>query len=416
MALHRYSFSDPYIVAELRGRYEAAGPRGRIKLLAELYKSNDSRPPYEIAALAVGDSSVVVRRWVAKHGRYLDYEERRSEPTATAPSERNLRERLKSDPDPLVRAQLRENPDILGVIGIDESQNWFRDSSHTERLALVRNPKIIEEFIERLFDPSDAELQISQNERFELCCAFLTNRAAVDKHTKDAGWGSEHRPSSNTLGALASRHLLNALWFNASKWPKGSGNLQYAVYSHVPAADETKAKVYEACDEPVWRRAILYNSDAARDAKTFDVAVRDSDDRCRELAYERVATLSEKQIAVLLKSGDRAALRGLADNRVLPGSRQADVHERVRARLQELGESTTAYEDFDLMHLEGEREAASSRGSVELLAGRLDAIEQSVREITMGLDSLSRLFSIPTVIGFVCFVGFVAALFVRWLR
>jgi hypothetical protein len=138
MNLHRHTFADPYIVAELRRQYEGADTQGRIELLAELYKDG-GHLPYEIAALAVVDPNTKVRGWIARHGRGLDYEDKQ-QPDA----DRRLDERLKGDADPLVRAQLRENPDILGLLSLGHSKQWFHDSSHLERLALVRNPRIEE--------------------------------------------------------------------------------------------------------------------------------------------------------------------------------------------------------------------------------------------------------------------------------
>jgi hypothetical protein len=110
MALPRYQFHDLYIIGELCDRYDAADSAGRIALLNGLYFDpeyvNTSAVPYELAARAASDSKVEVRRWLARHGRYLKYEH-------DGPAQReSLIECLSRDDDPLVKAALRENRDI----------------------------------------------------------------------------------------------------------------------------------------------------------------------------------------------------------------------------------------------------------------------------------------------------------------
>src|SRR5439155_21360076 len=110
---------------------------------------------YEIAVLAVADLEVEVRRWIARNGRYLDYKNTDSGDQANS-DVHDLRKRLRADPDPLVRAHLRENPDIMPLLARSgHSKRWFDESSHLERLALVRNERIEEQFVEQLFDPED---------------------------------------------------------------------------------------------------------------------------------------------------------------------------------------------------------------------------------------------------------------------
>jgi hypothetical protein len=72
-----------------------------------------------------------------------------------------------------VRASLRENPDLYG--GTLSSQGEFTESTHLERLALVRNPEVGQLLIEKIFDHEDQELGLTANERERLILAFLTN-------------------------------------------------------------------------------------------------------------------------------------------------------------------------------------------------------------------------------------------------
>ena len=102
----RYTFYDPYIIEELRRKYQQASAKGRIRLLRQLH-----RPPFEIVLLAVEDTDVEVRQWIARYSD-LAYRERdfvNGQWIFKFP-ERNLSDRLKNDPDAFVRACLQENP------------------------------------------------------------------------------------------------------------------------------------------------------------------------------------------------------------------------------------------------------------------------------------------------------------------
>ena len=419
MTTHRYTFTDAYILAELKSRYDAADPEARIRLLADLYKDN-IQPPYEIAELAVHDTHVEVRRWIARNGQYLSYKDSNTTEPTTNSDARDLRKRLKIDSDPLVRAHLRENPDIMPLFfRADNSKQWFLESSHLERLALVRNEGIDEDFVGALFNPDDKDLVITLSERFELCCAFLTNHVVIEKNAKDAGLTGHPLGSLDGWARSSARQFLSSLWLKAVKWPRDSGGLQYAVYTYVPTDDATKAEVYGSCDERHWRKAILYKSDAKRDSRLFALALRDGDDDCRELAYQLIHEIDEAQLGSLLNAGDKAALRGLADNRAIPEPRQSDVQRRVRQRLKEVGESTSAFEHFDLMHVHRRvhgRDKRIAGDSHRRLIRRLRVVQRSIDGMKAQLDRVSSFYSLPSLIFFACAVGFVAALFVRWLR
>lgn len=227
MGLSRYEIIDAYTLEELRREYNASDRNGRIRLLQRLHKGGKI-PPFDVALSAVEDADVEVRQWMARHGHlgYSDDEE---------PSRPNLAARLKNDPDPFVRACLRENPTVFDFSVRDEDwMEHFREATHLERLALVRNPNVGDQLIRKLFDYEDRELGINIEAREALVLAFLANRKALSRsksidveHAFDQAMGAE------TLGALdwvmTSGHF-SELWTLISKWPEGTGNLQYAVY------------------------------------------------------------------------------------------------------------------------------------------------------------------------------------------
>ena len=121
MPLPRYAIIDAYTLEELRREYTIADAKGRVSLLKKLYRQSSYRIPFEIARLAVEDPEVEVREWIARNGKYLDYSERRWEGDKCIIEfpERNLEERLKNDPDPFVRACLRENETAFGFVGLE---------------------------------------------------------------------------------------------------------------------------------------------------------------------------------------------------------------------------------------------------------------------------------------------------------
>jgi hypothetical protein len=261
MALYRYAAIDAYTLEELRHEYKNSDIKGRIRVFKRLQK-NGCHAPYEIALLALED--VELRQWMARHAAWLDYRDWDPDNPGErigAP-ERNLEDRLRNDPDPFVRACLRENPNVFGVF--DFLYNWksyFQESTHLERLALVRNPEVAEKFIEHIFDPEDTELGIGINERSELVKAYLTNARSVRK--------SSHN-----------------LWHFISRWPTFPGCPQPLVYLFLEATDWTKSKVYQACHEPELRRCILKNS-TERDIDTLKLGMKDADERCREIALSK---------------------------------------------------------------------------------------------------------------------------------
>jgi len=415
MSIPRYAVHDPYVVADLRSQYETADVHGRIKLLEGLYLSpeyRDHRLPYQLVLLAATDPSVEVRRWIARNARHLDYRERESlapeaylfpdrvtvldiaggflrQPEGYRFPERNLAARLKDDPDPVVSASLRENPCILGPLSLpDDSFQWFRESSHFERLALVRNADVHPNLILQLFDPEDRELGIDLPERCELCWAFLTNHALIERIVTDAGLKGHGMPLDGWTFYEASR-FLTSVWERAVRWP--DHYLQMAVYRHFPADDRAKTATYRACALSQLRAQIICACDPDDDTETLEIARRDRDDECRELAYARIGKLSGEEIDSLVAGNDLAALKGLADNRRLPAVLRASIQKRARQRLRELGENTESYEERDL---EPVATGPESSDDLESCLGRLSEhmndIDQSVTDVRHVLDSLEE--------------------------
>jgi len=279
----RYEMADDYTTEELTRNYERSTPENRMRLPESLY-NEIYRPPYKLARLAVQDQNVEVREWIARHGKGLDYRESRlidGELVYEKP-ERDLEQHLKNDPDPFVRACLRENPHVFALIPLTAT-NEFLESNHIERLALMRNPKIHwdHQLLKKIFDYDNQELGITLQERKELICAFLTNKEAFDYLDKTRNLPRSEWP---TFDYGMNNNFLISLWELAAKWPKEKPILMpYIVYRYVPGNEETRAKIYKTEQEPVCREAIL-DSCTERDLETLQLGTVDENESCRSAA------------------------------------------------------------------------------------------------------------------------------------
>jgi len=283
----RYEMADDYTTEELTRNYERSTPENRTRLLESLY-NEIYRPPYKLARLAVQDQNVEVRGWIARHGKGLDYRESRlidGELVYEKP-ERDLEQQLKNDPDPFVRACLRENPDVFAQL-LSTVRNEFLESNHIERLALMRNPEIHwhEELLKKIFDHDNQELGITLQERKELICAFLTNKEAFDYLDKTRNLPRSEWPTFDYgMNVSGANNFLISLWELSARWPKEKPILMpYIVYRHVPVKEETRAKIYKTEQEPVCREAILYSC-TERDLETLKLGALDENERCRTAA------------------------------------------------------------------------------------------------------------------------------------
>jgi hypothetical protein len=248
MELSRYAVIDAYILEELRHEYQTLTAKGRIRLLRKLSREGTlppyQSPPYEIALLAVEDPNVEVRQWIARHSEDLDYREYRHTDKQFRFPDRNLGDRLSNDPDPFVRACLRENPHnqfVKGAAAGVDTIAYFRASTRLERSALVRNSQVADELIVKLFDSKDTNLGIELEERKELVLAFLTNQEFLaDKETK-AGLSSQRVPPDGLAWSSANK-FLRTLWELTLTW-SGEPQIQQAVYRYVPVDNAIKVQM-----------------------------------------------------------------------------------------------------------------------------------------------------------------------------
>ena len=211
MALSRYSFIDEYTREELTREYASSDTTGRLRLLERLRDD----VPYEITERAASDPAVIVRQWIARHGTRFVACARPASSSASNGHE-NLKHLLSNDPDPFVRACLRENPSACYPF-----QVRLETMSQLERLATLRNPEfslLNTEALRRIFDFDDHTLGISVDQRSDLIRALLTNAKFLgDTHKRHYEFGFDE----NT----------DMIWTLASKWPKETF-VPHLVYRH----------------------------------------------------------------------------------------------------------------------------------------------------------------------------------------
>src|SRR5574341_2233706 len=262
MDTSRYHVVDAYVAFELLDDYDSADAGGRIALLGA-FLEGEVPVPFELAARAARDPHRAVRAWFARHARLFEY----------AGDGGGLRAALLEDPDPFVRASLRENPAAFD--GSRAGESWaghFREASHLERLALMRNRAVCgAPLVEALFDPERGDVEVGLAERRELVLAYLTN-ARVRRES--------HRASPVNTGylwdsweCLRQRGHFSRLFRLAAKWPSASG-IREAVYRHLGAEDADKAAAYRACRDPRLRAAILANCGPA-DTECLNLGLAD---------------------------------------------------------------------------------------------------------------------------------------------
>ena len=263
--------------------------------------------PFEIAQMAVEDADPNVRAWIARKGRGLDYREPSSIENGSGKTdvyrypERNLKDRLKSDPDPYVRACLRENEHVFWLFGSfsDHYEQLIREATQLERLALMRNPSLNVWAVQKLLDLEDQEFGLSQETRRELLLAALMN----PKLRSDSKSLHEHSP------------VFWNLWELALAWPPDSG-IPGTVFWGFGANDATKAKVYSECKDSILRQTILQACAPSDDSQTIQLGMKDADAECRRIAWSKVADVPLEDLSKLINAEetDKHVLLGLADN------------------------------------------------------------------------------------------------------
>jgi hypothetical protein len=317
--LTRYQYPDAYTLQEFEWEYASCDWRGRIRLLRRL---NNGGIPDGIIALGLKDEHTQVRSWLARHAHLSD----------------PRRDQVLQDSDPFVRASLRENEQVFsGMAFVSKWRQWFTDATPLERLALIRNPEVSTDLIERVFDSTDAELGISLEEREKLAIAALTNAPLFQRMEQEAGLRPRPFPHDGYGWYLAHKFLRN-LWDNASAWPDVTW-IRYLTYRHIPADDDVKAAWYEKSPTPL-RNAILENC-GPQNRKTLELAMNDREEVARSRAYATVGYLTDDQVEALIGGEDYLSLDAACCNSAL----KPEARQKILKRLRDLGHNDEPWLD-----------------------------------------------------------------------
>jgi hypothetical protein len=192
-------------------------------------------------------------------------------------------------------------------------QAAFKKANHLERLAMLRNPLVDYELVEKIFDPEDGEFALNMEARGQLAAAYLTNEHALNFEPISYNEWCARIGTDDAFGYVdihsRARTHFDKLWELASKWPAADVEfgIRYWVYRHIGAGDKTKAEVYRACKLPALRRAILQNraqpvsptgSSLTTDStggETIRLALDDDDAECRKLAAAHATPQTESK-------------------------------------------------------------------------------------------------------------------------
>ncbi len=304
---------DPYTLEELKRAYEVGSASDRVRLLRKLQAQHTL--PYELAVLAVRDSNSEVREWFARCGDFSPWVSRKfqvqpSPDLATGankdwcqPQEAHIADAVSgelvqivlNDPDPFVRTCLHENSSVFYGISDERWLKYFRRIDQTGRLALLRNSKVANGLVEKIFNLECSELEIALNERIDLGLAFLSNAHKLHELKDQALLCEEHHhynPSPPAPGPHDAGTFLAAIWKHSSKWPRETG-IPAAIYASVAAPAHVRSGVYSSCVDTSLKFCIL-DSCGWLDRETVEVALRDEDEGLREHASTILAKVLAK--------------------------------------------------------------------------------------------------------------------------
>jgi hypothetical protein len=287
----RYVAQDEYILEEIQRRFLAGDRDERIRVLDEAYRAKGL--PYKLALVVLEDPDPIVRAWLAMNARDLDFREQTFDADVETFrfSDRDLWERLRSDPDMFVRAALHENPHYPPYEqGPMFAERQFSQLSKLERLALMRNPVLatigVSDLVLKIFDTSDRSLSITPEERVDLALAFMTNLAVME-----ASRGHSMRSGIDGYEKYSHEKECERLWALLTTFP--SYEVRWYGYRYLSGKDKWKAAAYQATDYAPLRLALLANTSES-DQETLRLGIKDEDGGCRQLAREKYFESSAK--------------------------------------------------------------------------------------------------------------------------
>jgi hypothetical protein len=288
------AFTIAQIITELNSIPE---PAGRVALLTAL-RCKGAYFGHELTGFVLGGESPKVRAWAAAH---LDlngkdyYSEYKNEKEAV-----DFGTQVRNDPDPVVRASMWSNENYCGVPWTmfripDNRKETFKEMTHLERLALMRNQGLSDRFIVALLDAPGKDLGMTRAEHAKVLYAGAVNTRIIwgsRRHGRDY-WMVEGdvNPPSDEYGQMWNLSL--------DKW-LDMGYIPYAFLKWVETTPKTKLAVYQRLlvmpeyEHPsLYRKAMIEGCDPSADREVLNLAWDDPDNDCKATARERGGRISK---------------------------------------------------------------------------------------------------------------------------
>ena len=246
----------------------------------------------ELLDVIYADENAFIRAWAASHLEtdYTDYTDDKNPRKV-----RDYEPALLQDPETIVRAALWSNPrcNRLPWDMISVSEGWkdlLRSISQIERLGLMRNPELEMRFILALLETPSDELTMNRKEHAQVLCAAAVNPSLIrdSRFTGRKGWigGGEGNPPFKEFGQMWTLCL--------DKWTDEL-LVPFLFFKYIQTTPEVKLAVYTRLLEKVgdqerkWLRAeVIRSCDPLDDTPVLKMAWDDPDEKCREIARERI--------------------------------------------------------------------------------------------------------------------------------
>ena len=311
MDIEKYCIENSLTKLELENLYNSSTEKARVEITKEFNKGTSRYSmPRHWGELVIKNGSLSEKIALAKHGIFLNQED--------------LVQTLKNDKDILIRCALYENE----YFHMHEQEELFKSSSHIERLAMMRNPKLDERLILKIYNVDKNEFNLSDDERKELIFALCINKEFIKKITHEPGhWAFFELNHWN-------ESFCEDLYDEAFKWRTKDPKVARITFGTFPCPADKKLEIYRKLkdDDDAWvkaLRAALFESipyDVYTKKDTFDAekynelckeGLLDKDSWVREHAAEKVGKLSRRELRNLLSQNDEFVIRGLASNESL---------------------------------------------------------------------------------------------------
>jgi hypothetical protein len=271
-------------------------PHARTDFLRQLFKQG-AWMELELLDLIYADESPFVRAWAAAHLKtvfkdYADWENPRKI--------RDYEPLLLQDPYPIVRAALWSNPHCnqLPWSSWEVSATWkeqMQKMSQIERLALMRNPELPENYVVALLSTPSEKLNFSRDEQREILTAAAVNPNLVDgsrRHGRDYWVGGN--PPLEQYGQMWGLCIAN--WMDTS-----DTSVPYVFFKYIQTTPKVKLATYNhllqninGTDHKGLREAVVEScNDPFLDKDVLKAAWNDPDEDCRKIARERVGKLTK---------------------------------------------------------------------------------------------------------------------------